>query len=56
MLVENFNSLNIIEILDINNVEKVVIDPGELNIESEYRFPNIIERFLKHNQVKRTSH
>lgn len=47
---------SIIEILDINDVDKIVLVPGELNSESEYSLPNIAERFPKHNVVKLTNH
>jgi predicted TIM-barrel fold metal-dependent hydrolase len=47
---------SIIKTLDKNGVDKVVLVPGELNSKSEYRLPNIAEKFPKHNVVKATNY
>ena len=47
---------SILKILDENNVDKVVLVPGELNSKSEYSLPNLGELFPKRNVVKITNH
>jgi len=45
----------IVNQLDKNNVDKVVLVPGELNSKSDYSFPNIAVKFPNSNVVKVTN-
>ena len=45
----------IVNHLDMNNVDKVVLVPGELHSKSEYSLPNIAARFPNSNVVKVTN-
>jgi uncharacterized protein len=46
----------IIKTMENNNVDKVILVPGELNSKTEYSLPNIAAFFPRHNVVKITNY